>query len=109
MTSGDGCAMRGSPGQERKRWTVPKGNGLAWWVWDDEFLVYNAASGQTHYLNLLAGEALRSLEAEPAQTHELVRRLANQFGIAEDSPPLQMIDRLIHELDELGLIVPSTT
>jgi hypothetical protein len=34
--------------------------------------------------------------------------LANQFEIAEDSPPLQMIDRLIHELDELGLIAPST-
>jgi PqqD family protein of HPr-rel-A system len=109
MTSGDGCAMRGSPGQERKRWTVPEGNGLAWRVWDDEFLVYNTASGQTHYLNLLAGEALRSLEAAPAQTHELVRRLANQFGIAEDSPPLQMIEGLIHELDELGLIAPSTT
>jgi PqqD family protein of HPr-rel-A system len=109
MTSGGARAMHGSPGNEGRRWTVPKGNGLAWRVWDDEFLVYNTASGQTHYLNLLAGEALLSLEAEPAQTHELVRRLANQFGIAEDSPPLQMIDRLIHELDELGLIAPSTT
>ena len=37
-----------------------------------------------------------------------MRRLADQFEIAEDSPPLQMIDRLIHELDELGLIAPST-
>ena len=109
MTTSGGGAIRGSPVEEGVRWAVPEGNGLAWRVWDDEFLVYNAASGQTHYLNLLAGEALRSLEAEPAQTHELVRRLANQFGIAEDSPPLQMIDRLIHELDELGLIAPSTT
>jgi PqqD family protein of HPr-rel-A system len=109
MTSGGGRAMRGSPGEEGVRWAVPEGNGLAWRVWDDEFLVYNTASGQTHYLNFLAGEALRSLEAAPAETHELVRRLANEFGIAEDSPPLQMIDRLIHELDELGLIAPSTT
>jgi hypothetical protein len=37
----------------------------------------------------------------------LVSRLANQFAIAEDSPPLQMTDRLIRELDELGLIAPS--
>jgi hypothetical protein len=35
--------------------------------------------------------------------------LAHEFEIAEDSPPLRMIDRLIHELDELGLIAPSTT
>jgi len=101
--------MRGSPGKADTRWMVPEGNGLAWRVWDDEFLVYNTASGQTHYLNLLAGEALRSLEAAPAHAHELVRRLANRFGIAEDSPSLQTIDRLIHELDELGLIAPSTT
>jgi PqqD family protein of HPr-rel-A system len=107
---GDGvCAMRGAPGEECIRWAVPSKNLLAWRIWDDEFLVYNAASGQTHHLNLLAGEALRSLEVEPAQTRELVRRLAHEFEIAEDSPPLRMIDRLIHELDELGLIAPSTT
>jgi PqqD family protein of HPr-rel-A system len=107
---GDGvCAMRGAPGEECIRWAVPSKNLLAWRIWDDEFLVYNAASGQTHHLNLLAGEALRSLEVEPAETRELVGRLADRFEIAEDSPPLRMIDRLIDELDELGLIAPSTT
>jgi PqqD family protein of HPr-rel-A system len=104
-----GGTTHGAPGKEGKRWSVPKGNELAWRIWDDEFLVYNTASGQTHHLNLLAGEALRSLEAEPARTNELVRRLASQFEIAEDSAPLQTIDRLIRELDELGLIAPSTT
>ena len=90
-------------------WRVPAAGTLAWRKWGDEFLVYNGASGQTHHLNFLAGEALRSLEAEAADVGELVRRLANQFEIAEDSPPLQMIDLLIHELDELGLIAPSTS
>ena len=82
---------------------------LAWRVWDDEFLIYNTASGQTHHLNFLAGEALRSLEAEPGSASELVRRLAEQFEIAEDSPQLQMIDRLIQQFEELGLIAPSTS
>ena len=80
---------------------------LAWREWDGEFLVYNTASGQTHHLNFLAGETLRSLEAEPGSVSEVVRRLANQFEIAEDSPPLQMIDSLIRQFDELGLIAPS--
>ena len=91
------------------QWEVPDANALAWRNWGDEFLVYNAASGQTHHLNFIAGEALRSLEAEAADVGELVRRLANQFEIAEGSPPLQMIDGLIRELDELGLIAPSTS
>jgi PqqD family protein of HPr-rel-A system len=91
------------------QWGVPDANALAWRNWGDEFLVYNAASGQTHHLNFLAGEALRSLEAEAADVGELVRRLANQFEIAEDIPSLQMIDQLVRELDELGLIAPSTS
>jgi PqqD family protein of HPr-rel-A system len=97
------------PRTESVRWGVPAANALAWRNWGDEFLVYHTASGQTHHLNFLAGEALRSLEAEAADVSELVRRLANQFEIAEDSPPLQMIDRLVRELDELGLIAPSTS
>jgi PqqD family protein of HPr-rel-A system len=80
---------------------------LVWREWDDEFLVYNTASGQTHHLNLLAGEALRSLEAEPGSVSEVVRRLADQFEIVQDSPLLKMIDSLIREFDELGLIAPS--
>ena len=80
---------------------------LAWRQWDDEFLVYNSVSGQTHHLNFLGGEALRSLEAEPGSVSEVVRRLAHQFEIAEDSPLLQMIDSLIRQFDELGLIAPS--
>jgi PqqD family protein of HPr-rel-A system len=90
-------------------WRVPPGNMLAWQVWDDEFLVYNTASGQTHHLNFLAGEALRSLETEPGSASELVCRLADQFEIAQDSPPLQMIDGLIRQFDELGLIAPSAS
>jgi PqqD family protein of HPr-rel-A system len=97
-----------APDEKSTRWKVPDVNALVWRVWEDEFLVYNTISGQTHYLNLLAGEALRSLQAEAAHRCELVRRLADQFRIAEDSSPLQMIDRLIREFDELGLIAPST-
>lgn len=79
---------------------------LVWREWGDEFLVYNTASGQTHHLNLLAGEALRSLEAKPGSVSGAVRRLADQFEIAQDSPQLKMIDGLIRQLDELGLIAP---
>jgi PqqD family protein of HPr-rel-A system len=105
----DGACTAGRAGKEGTAWTVPASNGLQWRELDDEFLVYNSASGQTHHLNFLAGEALRSLENEAARTHELVRRLANQFEIPEDSPSLQTIDQLIHELDELGLIAPLTS
>jgi len=96
------------PSDENTRWAVPDANALVWQVWDDELLIYNDGSGETHHLNFLAGEALRSLKAEAAKGGELTRRLAEQFEIAEDNALLQTIDRLIHELEELGLIAPST-
>ena len=105
----DGACTSGQAGEEGTVWTVPSANGLEWQEFDNEFLVYNSVSGQTHHLNLLAGEALRCLEEEAARTHELVRRLAERFEIAEDSPSLQTIDHLIREFDELGLIAPSTS
>ena len=74
--------MSGSAGECGTVWTVPVGNLLVWRAWDDEFLVYNTASGQAHHLNLLAGAALRSLEAEPGSASDLVCRLADQFEIA---------------------------
>jgi PqqD family protein of HPr-rel-A system len=101
--------MSGAPGDDRTVWAVPLANMLVWQVFDDEFLVYNIASGQTHHLNFLAGEALRCLEAEAARTDQLVSRLADQFEIAEDSPSLRTIDRLVCELDDLGLIAPSAS
>ena len=105
----DSACTSGQAGEEGAVWTVPPSNGLEWREFDNEFLVFNPASGQTHHLNLLAGEALRSLEDKPARAHQLVRRLADQFEIAEDSPSLQTIDQLIHEFDELGLIAPLTS
>ena len=103
----DGACTSGQAGEEGTVWAVPPANGLEWQEFDNEFLVYNSASGQTHHLNLLAGEALRSLAAAAASVRELDSRVADEFAIAEDSPPLQMTDRLICELDELGLIAPS--
>jgi HprK-related kinase A len=57
--------MSGAPEDGATVWQVPRENMLTWRIWGDEFLIYNTASGQTHHLNFLAGEALRSLEAEP--------------------------------------------
>jgi len=88
-------------------WEVLSAGALRWRQWDSEFVVYNPASGLTHHLNFLAGEALSSLDALPASTYQLRLRLSEQLGIAQDSPPLQMIEPLIRQFDELGLIVPS--
>ena len=57
---------------------VPEVNALAWRIWDDEFLVYNTASGQTHHLNFSPEKRFAVSRPRPASGSELVRRLAEQ-------------------------------
>ena len=87
-------------------WCVPPEFSLAWRYWDGEYIVYNSASGQTHHLNFVAGEALKSLEKAPASGPEIKDRLADQLGLAPDDDAVVDISELADHFDELGLVAP---
>ncbi len=104
----EAVALRGGspPEGDAAVWGVPAAIQLRWRQWDDDFVVHNVASGQTHRLNLLAGEALRCLEVEPASVKTLIDRLAALFAIPVDSEALGKVKELVDQLDELGLVAP---
>jgi PqqD family protein of HPr-rel-A system len=93
------------PGGEGS-WEVPASIRLIWREWDDEFVVYNVASGATHLLNVVAGEALRSIEERSATRSELARRLAAKLDIPAGSEPLNRLGELLAQFEELGLAAP---
>jgi PqqD family protein of HPr-rel-A system len=76
-------------------WRIPPGIELCWKRWDDDLIVFNPASGRTHLLNPLAGEALRAIEESPADIESLTKRLA---ALVAETNGL--------DFDELGLIEP---
>ncbi len=79
---------------------------LLWQSWDDEVIVYNTASGQTHLLDALSGEALKEIESRPGTIPQLAKRLSDTLGL--DSRAL--VDRLAvicNHFDNLGLAEPS--
>ena len=84
-------------------WTIARESDLRWRVWDDQVVVFNAASGDTHLLNLVAGEALRCLQ-EPADAAQLAQRVAAAVNVSPDGDFLEQIADLLEELAELGLI-----
>lgn len=89
-------------------WRVPQENRLRWQCWDDdEFLVYNAASAQTHYLNRFAGAVLRYFESEPSTINRLIADIEMSVSMTIPSPQSlsDQIQELVKELDSLGLIV----
>ena len=74
-------------------------------IWDDEAVVFSSHSGSTHVLSAVAGEALFSLiEDGPADAKTLCRRLGQRHEMDVDEALEAAVDRVIWEMDELGLI-----
>ncbi len=89
-------------------WHVPASTRLRWRSWDDEFIVYNAASGQTHYLNMFAAKVLQYFEAQPASLDALIGDTDISGAAADDATRtmLSQLRELVKELDSVGLIAP---
>lgn len=84
-------------------WTTPR---LVWKSWGEEIIVFNTASGNTHLLSPVAAQALRKLEQNPATIFELSGELAGSASVDADEEFIQHVEKLITNLDELGLVEP---
>ena len=89
---------------ETARWKVNSEFPLRWRSWDDEFVVYNSGSGDTHLLDPVAAEALQNLEQESADLSELAGRVAASLKIQADSEFSAYLEQLLSDLYKLGLI-----
>ena len=90
-------------------WKVAEAADLRWRFWDDQFVVYSPASGDTHLLNPVAGETLRCLQQAPANLPELIRRVAPRLELDPNEQLLERLGSFLGELENFGLIeaVPS--
>ena len=97
-----------APEAEDRRWGLPEDVRLLWKSWDEEVIVFNQASGQTHLLDALSAEVLRELEQRPWTMADLVALFADRYELN----PEELGDRLTgicRRFDELGLAEPVGT
>jgi PqqD family protein of HPr-rel-A system len=88
-----------------QRWGLPDDVALLWTSWDEEVVVFNLASGQTHLLDALSAETLRELETHPRTVAELAALFADRYGLESE----ELGDRLAgicRQFDQLGLAEP---
>jgi len=89
------------------RWSCPFYDTLLQETWEDEHFVLNPRSGETHVLNGLTAAILSALAEAPISLDELVERFGPALGGATDEAPEQILDTLLSQLDQLGLIDPA--
>jgi PqqD family protein of HPr-rel-A system len=95
-----------SPASEA-RWELAQGSQLHWKSWDDEFVVFDEGSGDTHLLDPLAAEVLKTLEEAPGDVPSLIARVASRLGI-ERAPEIERhIRATIQRFHEAGLAEPA--
>jgi PqqD family protein of HPr-rel-A system len=88
-------------------WRLPQGVSLLWQAWDeDEVIVFNRASGQTHLLDAFSAAVLRQIEASPSTIPELRRYFAIGFGL-DDAALSERLDGVCRRFDQLGLAEPD--
>jgi PqqD family protein of HPr-rel-A system len=75
---------------------------------EDESVIYNDLSGETHLLSALAISLLLQLQQSgPAEGSTIAARLADTWEFESDDEARQMTCSLLAELDTLGLIKHS--
>ena len=90
--------------QDVPRWRAPSGSLLRWRSWDDEFIVYDSGSGQTHLLDPIAAETLKILEGVSASAHELFQLVAESLQIKPNGELTSYLEKLLPKLERLRLV-----
>jgi len=89
------------------QWQAISDTALRFCCWDDEFVVYNIHSGDTHLLGSMAAQILLKLQQSPSDVATLTG-LFTHLPLFEmkDELPLQ-IEHILADLNRLELITRS--
>ena len=80
---------------------------MAWRQWQGELVVYNPLSGSTHVLDVASAEVLHALMARPAGRDALAGRVAALLEVELDGEVRSGTDKILENLDRLGLAEPE--
>ena len=77
---------------------------LHWRRWDDEFVVFDVGSGQTHQLAPYTAATLMMLELNSNDIAELNSRISIELDVADDKDLADAVGEAVLDLQVAGLI-----
>lgn len=84
-------------------WRLCEGVELLWRAWDDDVVVFNLASNQTHLLDAFSAAVLKALAAAPLTPETLTERFVAELG-ADQAQVSERLEVACGRFAELGLI-----
>jgi PqqD family protein of HPr-rel-A system len=92
-----------SSSYKKQKWAISADAKWLWEQFDEAFFLFNPLSNETHILNSLTVDTLKILKKQSMTLSELFLHLGMEPLEKDVILPYQ---RLLHELDRLGLIAP---
>ena len=77
---------------------------LHWRCWNDEWVVFDVGSGQTHQMDTLTAVTLMMVESTASTLPELVSRIADELLIPSDNQLSDAVGGILEQLAATGLI-----
>ncbi len=77
---------------------------MHWRAWDDEMVIYNNTSGDTHLLGADAAQILLMLQQVPADISSISEQFATGFPAEIHEESTLQIEQILLQLHELALI-----
>ena len=87
-------------------WNLRDDVSLLWRRLGDDYVVFNAASGQTHVPHPLSEWILREIESSPVTLGSLANHLAREAGLEQDLA-ISRVREALAEFNNLGLVEPG--
>ncbi|MFZ6645800.1 HPr-rel-A system PqqD family peptide chaperone [Undibacterium sp. TJN25] len=72
-------------------------------LWGEEYVIYNARSGDSHLLGYIAGQVLLKLQ-NPLDSGALMEQLSDDWQFDSEQDAIEQIAAILADLDALALI-----
>jgi PqqD family protein of HPr-rel-A system len=86
------------------KWQLISNQAISLRCWDDEFVVYNRLSGDTHLLGSAAGHILAKLQHAPMDTTSLGEALCHIWQVDPSEELAVQVNDILADLQKLELI-----
>lgn len=89
---------------DARRWRVNRHSHLHWRRLDDDWVVFDSGSGDTHHLDAVSAAALMCFEAEPHDLGSVIGVLASELDLPIEESLSTKLEDLLEQLSSLDLI-----
>lgn len=87
-----------------QRWQLMSGFAPLWHVWEDEVVVLDRFSGDTHFLDAVSAALIQFLTNSPFEQQSLIEQMAVTYVCEADADFVALIQARLQGLAQLGVI-----